>query len=106
MTTDSSGPNATANATPGGATDSPDPDSPPRYSRVITRGRPFEPGNPGRPKGARHKATVMLEEMFTGEAGEIGRKTVELAKEGTFGAIKLILDRTYPKVRTRRIEGF
>src|SRR4051812_39922547 len=108
MTTEPSDANATANA----ATDAPDPnalflsspaagaphpESGPRKSQVFTRGRPFEPGNPGRPLGARNRTTVMLEQMFEGEAGEVARKAVELAKEGCYGPIKLIIDRTYPK---------
>jgi hypothetical protein len=76
-----------------------------RILRVKTRGRPFEKGNPGRPKGARNKAKTMLESMFHGEAEKIGRKAIELAKEGRFDAIKLVLDRAYPSRKSRAIEG-
>ena len=59
-------------------------------------------GNPaGRPRGARNKATMMIEAMFDGEAAEIGRKAIELAKEGHATAIKLILERTCPPRRGR-----
>src|SRR5579862_8797596 len=84
-----------------------------RNSRVNTRGRPFgpdhpgrpfQPGNPGRPKGARNKASLMLERMFHGEAEEIGRKAIELAKDGTLGAVKLVIDRAYPVPRSRSVE--
>jgi hypothetical protein len=77
----------------------------PRISRVKTRGRPFRKGNPGRPKGARNKAKTMLESMFHGEAAKIGRKAIELAKEGRFDAIKLVLDRAYPSRNCRAIDG-
>src|SRR4051812_26559739 len=78
----------------------------PRKSRVLTRGRPFEPGNPGRPKGARNKATLTLEAMFEDESRSIGRKAIELAKKGRFGAIKLVIDRTCPSAKARRrIQG-
>ena len=83
-------------------TDPKKPDPAPRKSRVITRGRPFPPGNPGRPVGARNKTTVMLERMFEGEARLVARRTVMLAKEGHFGAVKLVLDRACPPRRTRR----
>ena len=33
-----------------------------------TRGRPFQKGNPGRPLGARHKATLAAEALLDGEA--------------------------------------
>jgi hypothetical protein len=35
-----------------------------RNNAAKTRGRPFEPGNPGRPKGARHKATLLAERLM------------------------------------------
>jgi hypothetical protein len=47
------------------------------------RGRPFEPGqsgNPsGRPKGARNKATVVIEALLEDEAEALIRKVIELA---------------------------
>ena len=79
--------------------------SSPRISRVFTRGRPFQTGNPGRPRGARNKAAAVLETLFDGEAEEIGRKAVELAKLGRLDAIRLVLDRTYPARKGRPIEG-
>jgi hypothetical protein len=39
-----------------------------RKTRVRGIGRPFAKGNPGRPKGARHKATVAAEALLDGEA--------------------------------------
>src|SRR4051812_21122231 len=77
----------------------------PRKSRVFTRGRPFQKGNPGRPKGARNKTSVMVEQMFAGEAAAIGRKTIELAKDGTLGAMKMVLDRAVPARKGRTVEG-
>ena len=77
----------------------------PRISRVITRGRPFKLGNPGKPKGARSKAATIIEAMFTGEAEEIGRKALDLAKQGKMDAIKLVLDRAYPARRGRPLDG-
>jgi hypothetical protein len=63
-------------------------------------GRPFEPGqsgNPsGRPKGARNKTTVAVENLLDGEAETITRKAVELGKSGNLAAIRLCLDRIAP----------
>ena len=75
-----------------------------RNSTVFTAKGRFQPGNPGKPKGARNKATVMLEAMFDGEAGEIGRKVIELAKEGRLEAIKLVLERACPR-NSRTVRG-
>jgi hypothetical protein len=54
-------------------------------------------GNPaGRPRGSRNKATLALQTLFEDEAELIGRKAVELAKDGDMQAIKLVLERIMP----------
>lgn len=73
-----------------------EPGGEPRNNARTTRGRPFAKGNPGRPKGARHKTTLAVEALMQGEAETIGRKAVELAKAGDLTAIKLVLDRIAP----------
>ena len=55
-----------------------------------------EKGNPGRPKGARHKVTQAVEALLDGEAEELTRKAVELAKGGDITALRLCLDRIFP----------
>ena len=50
----------------------------------------------GRPKGSRNKATLALQSLFEGEAATIGRKAIELAKEGDMQAIKLVIERVMP----------
>jgi len=61
------------------------------------RGRPFvkgRSGNPaGKPKGARHRATVAAEALFDGEAEALTRKAIELAKAGDTLALRLCLER-------------
>ncbi|MGM0740167.1 MAG: DUF5681 domain-containing protein [Pseudomonadota bacterium] len=56
----------------------------------------FAPGNPGRPKGARHKATRAVEKLLDGEAKELTRKAVELALDGDTTALRLCLERIAP----------
>jgi hypothetical protein len=56
------------------------------------RGRPFGPGNPGKPKGARNRATVAVEAMLDGEAEAITRTAIDLAKAGDTVALRLCLD--------------
>lgn len=61
-------------------------------------------GNPaGRPKGARGKATIMAEGMFDGEAQEVIRAAIDLAKSGDVGAIRVCLDRIAPRKRDRPV---
>jgi hypothetical protein len=63
----------------------------------------FQPGNPGRPKGARNKATVAAESLLDGDAEAITRKAVELAKEGDLTAIRICMDRFFPARKDRPI---
>ena len=57
-------------------------------------------GNPaGRPKGARGKATIMAEGMLDGEAQDIIRAAIDLAKAGDVAAIRVCLDRIAPRRR-------
>jgi hypothetical protein len=56
------------------------------------------------PKGTRHRATQMIEQLFEGEAEEIGRKAVEKAKEGDSVALRLVLERLAPVRRGRPIQ--
>src|SRR5918994_7645484 len=78
-------------------------DTAPRNNAANTRGKPFERGNPGRPKGARHKATLAAEALLDGEAEGLTRKAVELALGGDTVALRLCLDRLLPVLRERPV---
>ncbi|WP_179217009.1 DUF5681 domain-containing protein [Humidesulfovibrio mexicanus] len=64
------------------------------------RGKPFPKGtsgNPkGKPKGARNKASMAVQELLDGEGTEIIRKVIEMAKEGDVACLKLCLERLCP----------
>jgi hypothetical protein len=75
----------------------------PRKNAPSTRGRPFGPGNPGRPKGARNKTTLAVEMLFDGEAETLTRKAIELAKAGDITALRLCLDRIVPVRKDRPV---
>lgn len=60
-----------------------------------TDGR-FAAGNPGRPAGARHKATLAIEALLQGEAERLGRQAVTAALGGDTAALRLCLDRIAP----------
>ena len=50
------------------------------------RGRPFKPGNPGRPLGSKNKTTQMAEELAAGQAEQVIQKVLELAQAGNVAA--------------------
>jgi hypothetical protein len=75
----------------------------PRNNAPTTRGRPFEKGNPGRPRGARHRATLAAETLLDGEAEALTRKAIEKAKEGDTVALRLCLERILPPRKERPI---
>lgn len=56
----------------------------------------FTTGNPGRPMGARHKATQVALALLGGEADALSRKAVELALDGDTTALRLCLERIAP----------
>lgn len=56
----------------------------------------FGPGNPGKPKGARHRATQAALALLEGEAEALTRKAVEAALAGDVSALRLCLDRIAP----------
>jgi hypothetical protein len=65
------------------------------------RGRPFTAGNPGRPRGARNKVTVLAERLMAADAEAVVRAVIDAAKAGDVGACKLILDRVAPIAKDR-----
>jgi hypothetical protein len=63
----------------------------------------FKPGNPGKPKGARHKTTLAVEALLDGEAEDLTRKAIELAKAGDLTALRLCLERVCPPRKERPV---
>jgi hypothetical protein len=74
-----------------------------RKNAETTRGKPFEPGNSGRPKGARNKATLALEVLLDGEAEALTRKAIDMALEGDTTAMRLVMDRIMPPRKDRPV---
>ena len=56
----------------------------------------FGPGNPGKPKGARHKATRAALALLDGEAEALTRQAVTMALDGDATALRLCLERIAP----------
>jgi hypothetical protein len=73
------------------------PQETPKAKNLMPPWQPGQSGNPdGRPKNSRNKTTLMLEALFEGEAEEIARKAVELAKAGDGPVLRAMLDRLSP----------
>ena len=58
----------------------------------------FAPGNAlgGKTKGARHKATMAVEELLDGQVEQLTQKAVEAALGGDMTAMRLCLERICP----------
>jgi Family of unknown function (DUF5681) len=68
----------------------------------ANRWRKGQSGNPsGKPRGARHHATLAAEALLDGEAEALTRKAIEKAKEGDSIALRLCLDRILPPRKER-----
>ena len=70
-----------------------------RTERAITRGKPFEKGNPGKPKGARHRVTRAIEALLEGQHEALTKAAIDKALEGDTVALRLCLDRLAPPRR-------
>jgi hypothetical protein len=60
------------------------------------RGRPFKPGNPGRPPGSKNKVTEILEQLAEGQAEQLFQKVLAGALGGDVSCLRMILDRLWP----------
>jgi hypothetical protein len=68
------------------------------------RGRPFANGNSGRKPGSKNRTTVVAAALLDGEAEELVRKGVELAKAGDGPMLKFLLGRILPRERTIKLD--
>lgn len=69
------------------------------------RFRPGKSGNPaGRPIGARHRSTVMVENLLAGEAEAVARTVVQAAIDGDMVAARLVLERVCPPTKGRFVK--
>jgi hypothetical protein len=67
------------------------------------RGQFAGQAGPGRPKGVRNQATVLLELMNGDDMKEIIAAMTKKAKEGDVLAARLLMDRTHPAPKGRRV---
>ena len=67
------------------------------------RGRPFERGNPGRPRGSKNRTTRLLE-LVAGAGEKLAQKAVELALAGNVKCLQFCLDRLLPRRTGRPVD--
>ena len=67
------------------------------------RGRPFKPGNPGRPPGSKNKVTQTLEQLAEGQAEQLFQKVLEGALDSDVSCLRLLLDRIWPPRKAQPI---
>ena len=75
-----------------------------RKNAPKSRGRPFQKGNPGKPKGARHRASILAEKLMSDDVEAIARAVIDAAKTGDMVAARMILDRLVPVRRGCPVE--
>jgi hypothetical protein len=63
----------------------------------------FAKGNPGKPKGARHRASLIAEELIDGAGKLLVKKCVAMALDGDGAAMRLVMDRLGPPRRERPV---
>jgi hypothetical protein len=73
-------------------------------SQTSQRGRPFVNGNPGRKPGSRNRASVVASALIEGEAEELLRTAVRLAKAGDVIMLKFLVGRLLPRERLIKFE--
>jgi hypothetical protein len=75
----------------------------PRNKALTTRGKPFPKGNPGRPKGSRHRVTMLAERLMEKDIEGITNVVVEKALAGNLEAAALVLSRIVPVRKGRPV---
>ena len=56
----------------------------------------FAPGNPGKPKGTRHRVTKAVEDLLSKDVEHLTQKAIDMALEGDTTALRLCLERVAP----------
>lgn len=68
------------------------------------RGRPFQRGNPGRPRGSKNRTTLLVEQLVAGEAANLTRRILELALQGNVKCLQICFERLSPRRNGRPID--
>lgn len=63
----------------------------------------FSPGNSGRPRGSRNKASLAIESLLHGQAEALTQKAVTSALEGDSVALRLCMERIAPAPKDQSV---
>ena len=63
----------------------------------------FAPGNSGKPRGARHRATKLAMEILEGGIEDVAGVVVDAARGGDLTAVRIVLDKLIPSVKERAV---
>lgn len=74
-----------------------------KYEAKSTDTR-FKPGNRGKPRGARHRATVLAEKLMADDITGVVQAVVTAARTGDMTAARIILDRLVPVRKGRPVQ--
>jgi len=80
------------------------PERPEQDDREGERGRPFKKGNPGRPRGAKNRRSVIAAALLAGEEEALVRIAIERAKAGDVQMLKFALSHILPRERTIKLD--
>lgn len=85
--------------------------SEPLNNRSKTEGRTergtFAPGNrlsPGRPPGARKRASLVVDGLLEAQAEALAQKAIDAALDGDVAALRICLDRLSPPQKSKPIQ--
>jgi len=79
------------------------PENPTAKPNRGPRGRFRNREGPGRPKGARNKTTLLVEELLENEAEELTRALIRRAKAGYAVPLQLVFERLAPPRKDRHV---
>lgn len=63
----------------------------------------FAPGNSGKRKGTRHKATIACEALLEGQVEALTQKAIDMALAGDVQAMRIVMDRIAPPRKDRPV---
>src|SRR3974377_99902 len=78
--------------------------TPENQTEKKIRGRPFQPGNPGRPPGSKNQTTRLVEQLVSDEGEKLIRKVIDLALAGNVKCLEMCLDRLLPRRNGRPVD--
>lgn len=64
----------------------------------------FVPGNRGKPKGARHRATTLAVKLLESGIEDVAGVVIEAARAGDLTAARIVIDKLIPSAKERHVD--